>query len=152
VHDPNFFIKASFPSEGSKVICENLVIATVTQLESLQHRVLKETEYSRYSSVNCYIMCETSNNSAIDSASSRAHQYQADLNTLEALLQTSQFSQLQQLVKSILGEQTSSGSLKDSALSSPACKQIEKIDDSAKGLPRIYNSEGFDRCADMASQ
>lgn len=30
VHDPNYFIKASFPPEGSKVICDSLLLQNVT--------------------------------------------------------------------------------------------------------------------------
>ena len=48
VHDPNFFIKPSFPNEQSRVICDGIVLTNLMQVVDQEHKIVKEEKYYRY--------------------------------------------------------------------------------------------------------
>jgi len=109
VHDPNFFIKAAFPSENSKVICDGIVMQNLMQVDGQQHKIVKESNYLSFIDRKTpsakspeqtdtagffYFTCETSNNTAVDVVNQRhrisaSEQSTADLNELEDLLSSS---------------------------------------------------------------
>jgi hypothetical protein len=59
VHDSNFLIKGAFPSEGSRVICDGIVLDQLMLLKDGQHTIAQDSEYS-------YLTCTTSNNTSIE--------------------------------------------------------------------------------------
>ncbi len=82
IHDVNFFIKQSFPSEQTKVIVDSIQFTQLSEIRIDENKMLANTlvsdqdfpfimqDYASATSKNhfYYILAESTNNSSIDSA------------------------------------------------------------------------------------
>jgi hypothetical protein len=75
VHDPYFFVKGAFPSEGSKVLCDGVIFDQLMglSLES-HHQIIQSEEFDQIQAVDLnelgykflYYTCTTCNNTSIE--------------------------------------------------------------------------------------